>query len=234
MNSYIKTLVYMFKRFKKSYLILIAILLGITIFSKTMWLLFSNGSQGMNNSFDFAFLIYTFVFFIAMFKESFNHLSMNGVTRKTFFIANSIFLLFVSLAIEITSIAFIGINGLLGIHSKLLLDMIYQCSFFEIIILGLCVSILASFIGWLCSMLTYRFGNYMILVIVFVPQILLTIFGAVISKADKAEEISYLMRYYFGFANGPQPLIACTNLIITAAVIAIINWAFMRKLAVRV
>lgn len=233
MDSFIKTLTYRAKRFRLSYLIFVAIMLGIDILSKIMSVIFGNGSQG-NNAQDAVFLIYSFVYFIAIFKDSFNHLSMNGITRKVFFLTNSIFIVAVSIIMVITSYILSLFNSLIGIHSELLLNMVYNSSYLELFILGLSFSVLASFVGWLCSLLTYRFGNYMILIIIFVPQILMTVFAAVVSKIDKVHVLLNFVRYYFGMAEGIHPYTASLNLLLTAIAVGLINWLFMRKLSVKV
>jgi hypothetical protein len=209
------------------------ILFGINVLSKIMSLMAGKGSQG-NNAHDLVFLIFIFVYFIAMFKDSFNHMSMYGVTRKAFFITNSVFTLFASFVMVLSAFVFSRISSFIGVRSEPLLGMIYHSSYLELFAVGLCFSILAGFVGWLCSLLTYRFGNYMILIIIFVPQILMTVFAAVLSRLDRAREMLNFVMYYFGVFNGIHPLTAGVNLLLTAVVVAIINWLFMRKIPVKV
>jgi hypothetical protein len=93
---------------------------------------------------------------------------------------------------------------------------------------------LASFAGWLFSLLTYRFGNYMILVIIFVPQILITIFGAVIQYLGKTQDFMYLAAYYFGFTFGQTIYNVILHLLLTAVAVGALNWLLMRRLPVKV
>lgn len=233
MDCVIKTSTYMVKRFKLGYLTFVAVMLGINILSKIMSVIFGDGSQG-NNGQDAVFLIFSFVYFIAMFSDSFNHLSMNGVTRKVFFVANSIFIVIVSIILVITSYILSLFNSLIGVHSEILLNMVYHSSSPQLFILGVSFVTLAGFVGWLCSLLTYKFGKYMILIIIFVPQLIMTIFAAIITKIDRAQEFMNFVIYYFGMLEGIHPLTAGVNILLTVVAVAVINWLFMRKLPVKV
>jgi len=234
MNSVVNAFIYNVRRFRNSYFIFSAIFLGILIFVKIIGLLFINGTQG-NNVYDMVFLIYTFVYFIAIFKESYNHLAISGVTRKTFFISNIISIIFAAIVMEITAVIFIAFTRLLGMRTELILEMIFnRSSNFELFLLGFSFTVLASFVGWLFSLLTYRYGNLMILVIIFVPQILMTIIGAIIDYYGKTQSFYYYLSYYFGFAEGMTPYNTILNMLLTAAAVGAVNWLLMRRLPVRV
>lgn len=224
----------MAKRFKKTFLIFTSILLGILIFAKIMGLLFSGGELGSDGN-DFAILIFIFVYYIAVFKDSFNHLSISGVTRKTFCLANIIFIIFTALVSEVTIIIFMALQRLFGNHPNFIIEMIFHnCTDFQRLLLGFSIAVLASFVGWLFSLLTYKYGNLMILVIIFVPQILMTIIGAIIDYYGKTQSFYYYLSYYFGFADGMTPYNTILNMLLTAVAVGAINWLLMRRLPVKV
>jgi len=178
--------------------------------------------------------IYAFVFFIANFKTSFNHLLVNGVTRKHYFISNFIFSILSTLILLVVELAVNFVCKLFNFDTNFLYSLLFSdISFAESIVCLISIIFLASAVGWLIGVLSYRYGTPMILAIIFVPQILITLSGIILEKLNILEQVSKAVMFYFGILDKPAPLVASLNFQITALIITVITWIFMRKMPVK-
>lgn len=236
MNTRIKAIIYLMGRLKKSLPIMFGIFLGIILLIRIVGLITSGPDTKISyGSIDFVFAVYIFVYFTASYRESFNHLSMCGVSRKAFFIAYSTCLLATSFIVLVATYIFKWFLEVIGIQSNLVISYAYMNSnFIQQTLILFCIYITAGIFGWLCSLLTYKFGKFTILAIIFVPQVLFTLIGLILTRTNSIDIALRLLTMYFALAEGMSSYIVCVNLLITTAVLGIINWIAMRRLAVRV
>lgn len=235
MNKSINLIKYQWNTLQKGLLIMLSILLGLVLFIKILSATVDTGSTHVSfGSIDFILGIYVFVFFIANFKTSFNHLINNGITRKDYFFSTIIFSIFSTLVLLVSAIVMSLICKLFNVDTSFFYNMLYNdSSIVEGYIILASILFLASMLGWLIGVLSYRYGTPMILAIIFVPQILITIFGIIISKLNLTEEFLNFTTFYLGLKDSPSPLLASLNFTITAALISLITWIFMKKVPVK-
>ncbi|MDP4094349.1 MAG: hypothetical protein Q8920_13415 [Bacillota bacterium] len=236
MNKIKNIVLYSFAGWRKSTLLLSAIIIAIGLLSKGLAVSF-NGSRNMHSEFsgfEITLGIFIFVGFIACFKNNFNHLNIMGVTRKTFFKGHLLFIAAAAVSMLVLYGVLAGIYMLAGVKVQTLTSQVYwNVSFFHIIIFTLSLFILASTAGWLISLLCYKYGTPMIITLAVSPAILLMIIPILSNILHLGNALWAVINFYFAL-NSHSSLLASLNFASTAVVFAFCSWLLIRKLPVKV
>lgn len=232
---------YKLNSIKKSILILTLVMVLIALLSKIIEILIiSRSKTGQNVSsvfsgFDIIAVIFLFVGFMASFKETFNHLSVNSITRRLFFKSEIIFIVCASFILFILVFLLNGFYNLLGINTKFALYSIYPnltAATFSALFISLLF--MASSVGLLFTVLSYRYGTPMILFLSISPVLIFMIGPILVFRFGLRDILIKIFSYYFGYINNsPQPLAASLNFIITSAIFCGVSWIVMKKMPVK-
>lgn len=245
MNIVKKTTIYNLKYSGKGMVILTGIMLAIGLLIAGVVSTYSgevSKNDAQFNGFEVTFAIFLFVNFIVSFKENFNHLNLNGVTRKNFYFANLLTILSTSFSMLLLMFVLNGFYRLMGVSSHFMTNFLYgQTSYPNLICFSLSLFILASMTGWLFSLLSYKFGRLMNIALAVSPAIVFTIIPLLAIKLSIGKQLLNMFMFYFGFIKGmgfaPVPnsvLYASLNFLITSIIFAIANWALIRKISVKI
>jgi len=248
---FLKTVVkYKLIEFRKAMLVFYAALIGITIllFSITMS---SASSTASFNGIEVSGIIFLFIASANSFKESFHMLLQNGISRKTMFLAQIIWILCVSIIMALVDRILI-ITVTLGsqLSSRFmaggLFDQIFihkykydPSSFllhFKVTIFSFCLYTGFAALGYFVTLLYYRMSKALkIAVSVSVPCFIFIVLPIIdlITAGKVTYFISWVSKLIFGVngSNGPISVMAVS--LFGFALFSGLSWLLIRKAVVK-
>lgn len=242
MNKLFNIVAYKLKNMKKGIfiltlvMVLIAILTKITEISITLKSNSRTTTTTIFSGFELVAAIFLFIGIMASFKENFNHLSVNGITRKLFFKSEIIFVAAASLMLFILMLLLYVFYDFLGVNTKFMLYSIYtSASPASFSVLFISLLLMASCVGLLFTILSYRYGTPVILFLSLSPVLVFTVGPILIYRFHLSDIFIRFFSYYFGYVNNSaRPLLASLNFMITSIVSCGISWIVIRRMPVKI
>lgn len=229
---------------KKYYLIVLLIYSFFTIVS----LVFHNG--GSLSGVETVSTTFIFILMLASFRDHFNMLKQNGISRKTFFLSTAIvgpIIAFILIIIDIILFSIFNaiIEGnnammcMLNCFEQLYPDRVSDSSFFqrtiETILLMGCINTFAMSVGYTIAAIYYRLTKFTkIIFFTSIPVLYIGFFfidsymfnGAIIEKIEAA------IKFCFGVGTN-NPYIPMLTLIIMSVIVFSISWIAIRRAPVK-
>lgn len=233
MNNIYKVAKYQIHDFWKAVLIFYFIIILIT-FAVTATVSV-NGENISFGGLEMATVIFMFIAGLNCFKSNFKFMLANNVSRKGFYIGNTIALVTVSAFMALVdAILNVILNNVFVLnipYEGVVIQLYRNNSFFAGFLWCFGLYTLVVCFGWFVTMLYYRCNSYMKVVISFLPILAITIFDHVddISEGLAGRAVADLLNRSMGFAYNNNVYIGALSLIIGAALIALICFLPLRN-----
>jgi len=207
------------------YSIIISILFAITV-------LVSKNTENISfGGLEMATVIFLLVAGLNCFKSNFKFMLANNVSRKGFYIGNTIALVAVSAFMALADAVLNNVLNLNIPYEGVVMQLYRNNSFFAGLLWRFGLYILTVCFGWFVTMLYYRCNNLMKIVVSFLPVLALSIFQQIdeISGGLSGRAVVGFLTKAMGFAYNNNVYIGALSLITGAAVIALICFLPLRN-----
>jgi hypothetical protein len=186
-------------------------------------------AKGSVNGVEGASLIFLFVMGLNLFKPSFLFMQANGVTRRHFYMGSLMTIAAVSVCLTIVDALLFGANA------QSLSGLLYaQSGFVARLIWTLAGNLAATAAGWFVTMLFYRSGKALKLVLAIAPPVLLCVglplLDSVISVTPALGRFAALL---LGLSGRPDAWIGALSLIVLAALLSSFCFLLVRRAPVK-
>lgn len=184
-----------------------------------------------------ASLIFLFVVGLNIFKASFLFSQANGVTRRHFYAASLMTVAAASLVVTVVDALLYGAMSLFLPREQSLFSMLYPVSGLPARLLWTLTANLACTVtGWFITLLYYRSGKPVKLLISIVPPIFLSVGLPVLNNATGGRFLSALGNFFafmLGLGGSPKAWAGSLGLLALAAVLSGLCFLLVRRAPVK-
>ena len=229
MNNIFKVIKYQIHDFWKAVIIFYFIIILITFAVTAM--VSVNAENISFGGLEMATAIFLFVAGLNCFKSNFKFMLANNVSRKGFYIGNTIALVSVSAFMALTDAILNNVLNLNTPYEGVVMQLYGNNSFFAGLLWCFGLYTLAVCFGWFVTMLYYRCNSIMKIVVSFLPILSLNILYHIdeISGGLAGRAVANLLSKSMGFAYNNNVYIGALSLIIGAAEIILICFLPLRN-----
>jgi hypothetical protein len=229
MNNVFKVFKYQIHDFWKAvvifYSIIVSILFAITVLISKNTENVSFGGLGI------ATVIFLFVAGLNCFKSNFKFMLANNVSRKGFYLGNTIALISVAAFMALLDAILNIVVGLNLPYESVVMQLYKDNSFFAGFLWSFGLYSLFVCLGWFITMLYYSCNNLMKTVISIVPVLVIALFQYTdeLSGGLEGKAITDFLNKAMGFAYNNNVYVGALSLFIGAAAIALICFLPLRN-----
>lgn len=220
MNRIFKSLKFMIADAAKPVIIYYAVLLLDIVFwaLKPVFFVVSNYEV---NGFEMATAIFLFVVGLNSFKSSYLFLQANGVTRRQYYASGTLSLVVITASMTVIGAILYAVLLLFPLMGKGLTQQIYPgIGFIDNFLWTLAINLLAVFIGWLITMVYYRSGKLLKIIISLSPAILSVVLP-ILDLLAGGHLLDAPVRFFMmamGFSGTPNAFIGAFSMAVAAAI----------------
>lgn len=229
MNNFFKVFKYQIHDFWKAVIIFYSIIVSI-LFAITA--LVSKNTENVSfGGFEIVTAIFLFVAGLNCFKANFKFMLANNVSRKGFYLGNTIALISVAAFMALLDAILNIVVGLNLPYESVVMQLYKNNSFFAGFLWSFGLYSLFVCLGWLITMLYYSCNKLMKTVISIIPILVIALFQYInwISGGLEGRAVADFLNKAMGFAYNNNVYVGALSLFIGAAAIALICFLPLRN-----
>lgn len=229
MNNFFKVFKYQIHDFWKAVIIFYSIIVSI-LFAITA--LVSKNTENVSfGGFEIVTAIFLFVAGLNCFKANFKFMLANNVSRKGFYLGNTIALISVAAFMALLDAILNIVVGLNLPYESVVMQLYKNNSFFAGFLWSFGLYSLFVCLGWLITMLYYSCNKLMKTVISIIPILVIALFQYTnwISGGLEGRAVADFLNKAMGFAYNNNVYVGALSLFIGAAAIALICFLPLRN-----